>query len=81
MVPSNNLGHDLNSKAVNETQYRGMIGSLMYLTVPKSKSTSVACQLLRGKLVCWSVKKQQSMAMSSAEAEYVAVARCCANIL
>ncbi|GJW73133.1 retrovirus-related pol polyprotein from transposon TNT 1-94 [Tanacetum coccineum] len=29
------------------------------------KSTSGACQLLRGKLVCWSAKKQQSVAMSS----------------
>ncbi|GJX64875.1 hypothetical protein Tco_0299218 [Tanacetum coccineum] len=45
------------------------------------KSTSSACQLLGGKLVCWSAKKQQSVAMSFAEAEYVAAARCCANIL
>ncbi|GKC45008.1 retrovirus-related pol polyprotein from transposon TNT 1-94 [Tanacetum coccineum] len=45
------------------------------------KSTSGACQLLGGKLVCWSAKKQQSVAMSSAEAEYVSVAGCCANIL
>ncbi|GKD00405.1 retrovirus-related pol polyprotein from transposon TNT 1-94 [Tanacetum coccineum] len=45
------------------------------------KSTSCACQLLRGKLVCWSAKKQQSIAMSSAEAEYVAAAGCYANIL
>ncbi|GJV01713.1 hypothetical protein Tco_1335282 [Tanacetum coccineum] len=28
MVPPNNLGPDLNGKSVNETQYRGMIGSL-----------------------------------------------------
>ncbi|GKA72470.1 retrovirus-related pol polyprotein from transposon TNT 1-94, partial [Tanacetum coccineum] len=40
-----------------------------------------APQLLGGKLVCWSAKKQQSVAMSSAEAEYVAAAGCCANIL
>ncbi|GJZ04398.1 hypothetical protein Tco_0537673, partial [Tanacetum coccineum] len=33
MVPSNNLGPDLSAKAVNDTRYRGMIGSLMYLTV------------------------------------------------
>ncbi|GKB36577.1 retrovirus-related pol polyprotein from transposon TNT 1-94, partial [Tanacetum coccineum] len=39
------------------------------------KSTSGACQLLGGKLVCWSTKKQQSVAMSSTEAEYVAAAR------
>ncbi|GJR92249.1 retrovirus-related pol polyprotein from transposon TNT 1-94 [Tanacetum coccineum] len=31
MVPPNNLGPNLSGKAVNETQYRGMIGSLMYL--------------------------------------------------
>ncbi|GJZ18791.1 retrovirus-related pol polyprotein from transposon TNT 1-94 [Tanacetum coccineum] len=145
MVPPNNLGPDLNGKAVNETQYRGMIGSLMYLTAsrpdiqfstclyaryqanPKEsylivvkriyrylkgtpslglwypkylgydlkgysdsdyagcnidrKSTSCACQLLRGKLVCLSAKKQQFIAMSSAEAEYVPIVGCCANIL
>ncbi|GJV69162.1 retrovirus-related pol polyprotein from transposon TNT 1-94 [Tanacetum coccineum] len=45
------------------------------------KSTSGVCQLLGSKLVCWSAKKQQSVAMSSAEAEYVAAARCCASIL
>nr|GEW15802.1 uncharacterized mitochondrial protein AtMg00810-like [Tanacetum cinerariifolium] len=45
------------------------------------KSTSGACQLLRGKLVCWSAKKHQSIAMSSAKDEYVATARCYANIL
>ncbi|GJX33845.1 hypothetical protein Tco_0245402 [Tanacetum coccineum] len=44
------------------------------------KSTSGACQIL-GKLVCWSAKKQQSVAMSSAKAEYVAAAGCCASIL
>nr|GEY29729.1 retrovirus-related Pol polyprotein from transposon TNT 1-94 [Tanacetum cinerariifolium] len=57
MVPSNNLGPDLNGKSINETQYRG------------------------GKLVFWSAKKQQSLAMSSVEDEYVATAGCCANIL
>jgi hypothetical protein len=31
MVPPNNLGPDLSGKSVNQTQYRGMIGSLMYL--------------------------------------------------
>ncbi|GJX74206.1 retrovirus-related pol polyprotein from transposon TNT 1-94 [Tanacetum coccineum] len=124
MVPPNNLGPDLNGKSVNETQYRGMIGSLMFLTASKPdiqfstclcaryeanpkeshliavkiifrylkdsnyagcnmdrKSTSGACQLLGGKLVCWSAKKQQSVAMSSTEAEYVAAAGCCSNIL
>nr|GEV36891.1 hypothetical protein [Tanacetum cinerariifolium] len=44
------------------------------------KSTLGACQFLRGKLMCWSAKKQQSIAMSSVEAEYVVVASCYANI-
>ncbi|GJU58317.1 retrovirus-related pol polyprotein from transposon TNT 1-94 [Tanacetum coccineum] len=44
------------------------------------KSTSRGCQILGEKLVCWSAKKQSSVAMSSAEAEYV-VAGCCAQVL
>ncbi|GKC54629.1 retrovirus-related pol polyprotein from transposon TNT 1-94 [Tanacetum coccineum] len=35
MVPLNNLGPDLAGKLVNETLYRGMIGSLMYLTATR----------------------------------------------
>ncbi|GJZ82404.1 retrovirus-related pol polyprotein from transposon TNT 1-94, partial [Tanacetum coccineum] len=143
--PPNNLGPDLAGKPVNETSYRGMIGSLLYLTAtrpdiqfstvlcaryqsnpkephltavkrilrylkgtptlslyyPKSlgfdlkgysdsdyagcnmdkKNTSGACQILGRKLVCWSAKKQQSVAMSSAKAEYVTAAGCYASIL
>ncbi|GJV65374.1 retrovirus-related pol polyprotein from transposon TNT 1-94 [Tanacetum coccineum] len=45
------------------------------------KSTSVTYQILGGKLVCWSAKKQQLVAMSSAEAKYVTAAGCCASIL
>ncbi|GJX64935.1 hypothetical protein Tco_0299278 [Tanacetum coccineum] len=45
------------------------------------KSTSGACEILGGKLVCWSAKKQQSVAVTSAEAEYVAAVGCCASIL
>ncbi|GJV48726.1 retrovirus-related pol polyprotein from transposon TNT 1-94 [Tanacetum coccineum] len=40
------------------------------------KSTSGGCQILGGKLVCLSVKKQSSVAMSSTEVEYVVVAGC-----
>ncbi|GJW12238.1 retrovirus-related pol polyprotein from transposon TNT 1-94 [Tanacetum coccineum] len=45
------------------------------------KSTPGAYQILGGKLVCWSAKKQQSMAMSLANAEYVTAAGCCISIL
>ncbi|GJU71367.1 hypothetical protein Tco_1262772 [Tanacetum coccineum] len=65
-----------------------MIVSLMYLTASRldiqfltRKSTLGACQLLGGKLVCWSAKKQQSVAMSLVELEYVAATGCCAKIL
>ncbi|GKA52103.1 putative nuclease HARBI1 isoform X2 [Tanacetum coccineum] len=36
MVPPNNLGPDLAGKRVNETSYRGMSGSLMYLTATRA---------------------------------------------
>nr|GEV29500.1 retrovirus-related Pol polyprotein from transposon TNT 1-94 [Tanacetum cinerariifolium] len=56
--------------------------SLNMLDAPwTKKSTSGSCQLLGEKLMCWSAKKQQVVAMSSVEAEYVAAAGCCANIL
>ncbi|GJY95575.1 retrovirus-related pol polyprotein from transposon TNT 1-94 [Tanacetum coccineum] len=101
MVPLHNLGPDLAGKPVNETLYKGMIGSLMYLKgtstlglwYPKCsgfdlkgyldsnyagcnmdrKRTSGACQLLGGKLVCWSAKKQQSVATSSVEADAIVI--------
>ncbi|GJS86644.1 hypothetical protein Tco_0769280 [Tanacetum coccineum] len=44
------------------------------------KSTSRGCQILGGKLVCWSGKKQSSVTMSLAKAEYVAAAGCCAQV-
>nr|GFA11389.1 uncharacterized mitochondrial protein AtMg00810-like [Tanacetum cinerariifolium] len=109
MVPPNNLGLDSAGKPVNETLYKGMIGSLMYLTATRPdiqfltvlcgfdlkgysdsdydgcnmdrKSTPGAYQLLGGKLVCQSAKKQQSVAMSSTKAEYIVAAGCCASIL
>jgi hypothetical protein len=45
------------------------------------KSTSGTCQLLGSSLVLWSSKKQNSVALSTAEAEYISVGSCCAQIL
>jgi hypothetical protein len=45
------------------------------------KSTSGTCQLLRRSLVSWSSKKQNSVAISTAEAEYVSAGSCCAQLL
>nr|GEV24147.1 reverse transcriptase domain-containing protein [Tanacetum cinerariifolium] len=41
------------------------------------RSTSGSAQFLRDKLVSWSSKKQKSAAISSTEAEYIALSRCC----
>ncbi|GJS23839.1 uncharacterized mitochondrial protein-like protein, partial [Tanacetum coccineum] len=43
IVPPNNLGPDLVGKPVNETLYRGMIGSQMYLTVTKPDTQFSTC--------------------------------------
>ncbi|KAJ4792962.1 Pol [Rhynchospora pubera] len=45
------------------------------------KSTSGTCQFLGGSLVSWSSRKQTSVALSTAEAEYVAAGSCCTQLL
>ncbi|GJX07119.1 uncharacterized mitochondrial protein-like protein [Tanacetum coccineum] len=145
MVEKNKLDEDLQGTPIDATLYRGMIGSLMYLTSsrpdliyavclcaryqakPTEKhlnevkrifrylkgtinmglwyskdtcmyltayadtdhagcqdtrcSTSGSAQFLGDKLVSWSSKKQKRTAISSTEAEYIALSGCCAQIL
>jgi hypothetical protein len=45
------------------------------------KSTSGTCQFLGRSLVSWTSKKQNSVALSTAEAEYIVVGHCCAQLL
>jgi hypothetical protein len=45
------------------------------------KSTSRTCQFLGRSLVSWSPKKQNSVALSTVDAEYVAAGSCCAQLL
>jgi hypothetical protein len=45
------------------------------------KSTSVTCQFLGRSLVSWASKKQNSVALSTTEAEYIAAGHCCAQLL
>jgi hypothetical protein len=43
------------------------------------KSTSGTCQFLGRSLVSWASKKQNSVALSTAEAEYITAGLCCAQ--
>jgi hypothetical protein len=45
------------------------------------KSTSRTCQFIGRSLVSWSLKKQNYVALSTAEAKYVVVGNCCAQLL
>eukprot|EP00253_Pinus_taeda_P017502 PITA_17502 len=69
------------SAAVHQPTYRAMIGSLLYLTdwagsVNDRKRTSGGAFYMGSRLVSWFSKKQSSIALSTAEAEYVVVASC-----
>ncbi|GJS11095.1 retrovirus-related pol polyprotein from transposon TNT 1-94 [Tanacetum coccineum] len=145
MVDRLKLDEDLKGTLVDQTRFRGMVGSLMYLTAsrpelvfvmcmcvryqakptknhleaikrvfwylrgtihmglwyPKDnamaliayvdvdhagcqdtrRSTSGSAQFLEEKLVSLSSKKQRSTAISTTEAEYIAMSSCCAQIL
>ena len=45
------------------------------------KSTSGGCQFLGGRLVSWSSKKQNCIALSTAEAKYIVAASCTSQVL
>ncbi|GJT69554.1 putative ribonuclease H-like domain-containing protein [Tanacetum coccineum] len=87
------LLNDSDGDDVDVHLYRSMIRSLMYLTSSRPdiidyvgasldrKSTTGGCQFLRYRLISWQCKKQTMVATSSTEAEYVAAASCCGQVL
>ncbi|GKC37963.1 retrovirus-related pol polyprotein from transposon TNT 1-94 [Tanacetum coccineum] len=105
MIENKKLDEDLQGKQVDATLYRGMIGSLVYLTPNRPDLNYVFClcaryqakptekhlqaverifRYLNGTInmgLCWSSKKQKSTAISSTEAEYIALSGCWSQIL
>nr|GEV35249.1 hypothetical protein [Tanacetum cinerariifolium] len=145
VVEKSKLNEDKEGKAIDPSHYRGMIGTLLYLTAsrpdlqlaismcaryqarptethihavkrifrclrgtvnwglwyPKDssvaltaftdadhigcqdtrRSTSGSLQFLGERLISWSSKRQESVAISSTKAEYITLSGCCAQIL
>ncbi|GJW24197.1 copia protein [Tanacetum coccineum] len=89
MVEKSILDEDKEGKAVDPSHYRGMIGTLLCLTANADhagcqdtrRSTSGSMQFLGDSLVSWLSKRQKSTAISSMEAEYIAMLVCFAQIL
>nr|GEU87943.1 hypothetical protein [Tanacetum cinerariifolium] len=122
MVEKSRLDEDKEEKAVDPSHYRGMIGTLLYLTASRPylqfvicmcsryharptekhdssiiltvfadadhagcqdtrRSTSGSVQFLGENRISWPSKRQTSAAISSTEAEYIALSGCCAQIL
>ncbi|GJX41971.1 retrovirus-related pol polyprotein from transposon TNT 1-94 [Tanacetum coccineum] len=79
MVEKSKLDEDTQGKAVDHTHYHGMIGTFMYLTTSRPDLTFAVCMCAR--LISWSSKRQKSAAISSTEAEYIALSGCCAQVL
>ncbi|GJV68562.1 retrovirus-related pol polyprotein from transposon TNT 1-94 [Tanacetum coccineum] len=76
MVEESKLDEDLQRIPIDATLYHGMIGSLMYLTSSRPDLIYAVCLCAR-----WSSKKQKCTAISSIEAEYIALSGCSAQIL
>ncbi|GJQ90134.1 retrovirus-related pol polyprotein from transposon TNT 1-94 [Tanacetum coccineum] len=83
MVEKSKSDEDKEGKVVDPSHYRGMIGTLLYLTTNADhvgcqdtrRSTSASMQFLEDRLVRWSSKRQKSVAISSTEAEYIAMSK------
>nr|GEU94231.1 hypothetical protein [Tanacetum cinerariifolium] len=90
MVEKSKLDEDKKGEAVDPSHYRGMIGTLLYLTANRPDlqfaicmcaRTSGSLKFLGDRLISWSSKRQKSAAISSTKAEYITLSGCCAQIL
>ncbi|GJV53140.1 retrovirus-related pol polyprotein from transposon TNT 1-94 [Tanacetum coccineum] len=71
MATKPKLDADLNGEPVDKTDYHRKIGSLMYLTSSRPDIVQAPAGF----------KKQECTAMSSAEAEYMALSASCAQVM
>ncbi|GJR56011.1 retrovirus-related pol polyprotein from transposon TNT 1-94 [Tanacetum coccineum] len=84
MVPTNNLGPDLAGKPVNDTSYRRIIGSLMYLIATRPDiqfSTVLYARYHSNPKETHLTVVKRILRYRKVEAEYVVAAGCCASIL
>ncbi|GJT10778.1 retrovirus-related pol polyprotein from transposon TNT 1-94 [Tanacetum coccineum] len=82
------LDADLQGTPTDQMTYRHMIGGLMYLTASRPDIAFatfyvfvIKHDLRSNTLKSWSSKKQDCTAMSTAEAEYVSLSACCAQVI
>ncbi|GJQ90757.1 retrovirus-related pol polyprotein from transposon TNT 1-94, partial [Tanacetum coccineum] len=78
MVEKSKLDEDKEGKAVDPSHYHDADHAGCQDT---RRSTSGSMQFLGDRLISWSSKRQKSAAISSTEAEYIALSGCCAQIL
>nr|GEX71549.1 hypothetical protein [Tanacetum cinerariifolium] len=85
MVDKSKLDEDKEGKAVDPSHYRVALTAFADADhagcQDTRRSTSGSLQFLGERLISWSSKRQKSAAISSTEAEYIALSGCCAQIL
>nr|GFD33675.1 uncharacterized mitochondrial protein AtMg00810-like [Tanacetum cinerariifolium] len=78
MVEKSKLDEDKEGKFVDPSHYHDADHAGCQDT---RHSTSGSMQFLGERLISWSSKRQKGAAISSIEAEYIALSGCCAQIL
>nr|GEX78533.1 hypothetical protein [Tanacetum cinerariifolium] len=80
MVDRLKLDEGLSGIPVNQTRFRSMVGSLMYLTTSRPDLVFAICMCARYQAKP-TKKHLESTAISTTEVEYIAMSGCCAQIL
>ncbi|GJW74211.1 retrovirus-related pol polyprotein from transposon TNT 1-94 [Tanacetum coccineum] len=81
MLSSFLISQDFSKGLLDPTLFIRKEGKELLLYADARRSTSGSMQFLGDRLVSWSSKRQKSPAISSTEAEYIALSGCCAQVL